>query len=323
MRPGFTLICAAASMAVATAFSPAHAQSDYPNRPIKVVIGFAAGSGADILTRFYAAQFAKASEQSVVVENRPGAVGILAANVVNAAKPDGYTMLWAGNSIMVGGKHLVKDFPFDPEKAFIAAGAFLETPFVLAVGQDSPAKTVQELVNLLKGKTRIRSAYTNPTGLVSTELFKARTGTQSTPVSYKTTADAIPDLVNGTLDYMILDGTFAVAQAKAGRIRVLAATSSQRIAAMPEVPTMEQAGVKDYVFSPWWGIYLPAGTPPEVVAKVESLIGGIARSPEAAAFLNTLAGLPVLDNSKEMTERLRGDRKTWDELAVAANLQPQ
>ena len=86
---------------------------------------------------------------------------------------------------------------------------------------------------------------------------------------------------------------------------------------------MEQAGVKDYVFSPWWGIYLPAGTPPEVVAKVESLIGGIARSPEAAAFLNTLAGLPVLDNSKEMTERLRGDRKTWDELAVAANLQPQ
>jgi len=314
---------AVAGLMLAPLIRDGHAQQDYPNKPIHVVIGFAAGSGADILTRFYAAKFAEVSGQSVVVENRPGAVGIVAANVVAQSKPDGYTMLWAGNSIMVGGKYLVKDFPFDAEKAFIPAGAFLETPFVIAVGAQSPAKSVAELVALLKGKSQIRSAYTNPTGQVSTELFKARTGTQSTSISYKTTADAIPDLTNGTLDYMILDGTFAVGQVKAGRIRVLAATSGQRIAALPEVPTMQEAGVKDYVFSPWWGIYLPAGTPQPIVDKIETWIGEIAKMPEAAKFLDTLSALPVLDNAKEMTARLKADRTTWDQLAAAANLKPE
>ncbi len=312
----------AAACLASTLVLPAAAQ-DYPNKAVHVVIGFAAGSGADILTRFYATKFGEALGQPVVVENRPGTVGVIAATVVTKAKPDGYTMLWAGNSIMVGGKYLVKDFPFDAEKDLIPAGAFLETPFVLAVGAQSPAKSVAELVTLLKGKPKNLSAYTNPTGLVSTELFKARTGVQSTSVSFKTTADAIPDLVNGTLDYMILDGTFAVGQVKAGRIRVLAATSGQRITALPDVPTMSEAGVKDYVFSPWWGVYLPAGTPPAVVAKVERTMQEIARSPEASKFLDTLAALPVLDNAKEMTERLRSDRGTWDKLAVAADLKPE
>jgi tripartite-type tricarboxylate transporter receptor subunit TctC len=300
----------------------AFAQQDYPSRPIHVVIGFAAGSGADILCRFFVAKLAEISGQSVVIENRPGAVGVIAGNLVAKAKPDGYTILWCGNSIMVGGKYLVKDLPFDPVKEFVSAGAFLETPFVIAVGASSPVKSVSELIAHLKSKTRNRSAYTNPTGQLSTALFKVLTGVESEPVSYKTTADAMADLSDGTLDYMILDGPFSVGQVKSGRIRALAATSAQRITALPDVPTMQEAGVKDFVFSPWWGAYLPAGTPQPVVDKVAGWMNQMARAPESAKFLGTMAGLPVLDNPKEMDARLQHDRGVWDKLAAAAKLQP-
>jgi tripartite-type tricarboxylate transporter receptor subunit TctC len=231
-------------------------------------------------------------------------------------------MLWAGNSIMVGGKYLVKDLPFDPVKEFIPAGAFLETPFVLAVGAQSPAKSVSELVALIKPKKQNRAAYTNPTGQLSTALFKTRTGIEAEPVSYRTTADAMPDLVNGTLDFMILDGTFAVGQVKSGRIRALAATSAQRITALPDVPTMQEAGIADYVFSPWWGAYLPAGTPQPIVDKISGWMNQMARAPESAKFLDTMAAMPVLDDPKQMLERLQRDRGMWDRLAAAANLSP-
>jgi tripartite-type tricarboxylate transporter receptor subunit TctC len=313
---------ALATAALAALGGTAVAQQDYPNRPLHVVIGFAAGSGADILTRFFAARLAELAGQSTVVENKPGAVGVIAGNVVAKSKPDGYTMLWAGNSIMVGGKYLVKDLPFEPEKEFVVAGAFLETPFVIAVSAQSPAKSVSELVALLKSKKQNRAAYTNPTGQLSTALFKVRTEIEAEPVSYKTTADAIPDLANGTLDFMILDGTFAVGQVKSGKIRALAATSGQRITALPDVPTMQEAGIADYVFSPWWGAYLPVGTPQAIVDKISGWMNGMARAPDSAKFLDTMAALPVLDNPQQMAERLKKDRGMWDRLAAAANLQP-
>ena len=169
-------VCVGAIAAMACAFASAASAQDYPSRPIHVVIGFAAGSGADILTRFYANKLAEVSGQSTVVENRPGAVGIIAATVVAKARSDGYTVLFSGNTIMAGGRHLVKDFPFDPDKDLVPAAAFLETPFVLAVSAKSGANSVAELVTLLKSKTRNKSAYTNPTGLLSTELFKMKTG---------------------------------------------------------------------------------------------------------------------------------------------------
>jgi tripartite-type tricarboxylate transporter receptor subunit TctC len=290
---------------------------------MKVVIGFAAGSGADILTRFYAAKLGDLSGQSVVVENRPGAIGIMAGGVVAKAKPDGYTMMFSGNSMMAAGRWLVKDFPFDPDREFVPAAAMLETPFVLAVPAQSPTKTVAELVAILKPKSDNRSAYTNPTALVSTELFKMRTGVKSQTVSYRTAADAIPDLANGTLDFMILDGTFAVGQAKAGKIRILAATSAQRITALPDVPTMMEAGVPDYAFSPWWATYLPAGTPQPIVDKIAAWITTIAKSPDTAKFLDTMAAMPVVDDAAGIRARLKKDSETWNRLGAAANLQPQ
>jgi tripartite-type tricarboxylate transporter receptor subunit TctC len=308
---------------VVSALVGAAGADDYPNRPIHVVIGFAAGSGADILTRFYAGKLAEVSGQSTVVENRPGAVGVIAATVVTKAKPDGYTVLFSGNTIMAGGRHLLKDFPFNSDKDLVPAAAFLETPFVLAVSAKSPAHSIAELVTLLKSKPRNKSGYTNPTGLLSTELFKAKTGVESESVSYKTTADAIPDLADGTLDYMILDGTFAVGQVKAGRIRALAASTNRRITALPDLPTMEEAGVPDYHFSPWWAAYLPGGTPPAIVGKVEAWMGAISKTDEAAKFLDTMAALPVIGDANWVRARIASDRAVFDRLAAAAHLEPQ
>ena len=308
---------------VVSALVGAAGADDYPNRPIHVVIGFAAGSGADILTRFYASKLAEISGQSTVVENRPGAVGVIAATVVTKAKPDGYTVLFSGNTIMAGGRHLLKDFPFDSGKDLVPAAAFLETPFVLAVSAKSPAHSIAELVTLLKSKPRNRSGYTNPTGLLSTELFKAKTGIESESVSYKTTADAVPDLADGTLDFMILDGTFAVGQVKAGRIRALAASTNRRITALPDLPTMEEAGVPDYHFSPWWAAYLPGGTPPAITGKVEAWMGAISKTDEAAKFLDTMAALPVIGDANWVRARIASDRAVFDRLAAAAHLEPQ
>jgi tripartite-type tricarboxylate transporter receptor subunit TctC len=307
----------------ASALAGAARAEDYPTRPIHVVIGFAAGSGADILTRFYASKLAEISGQSTVVENRPGAVGVIAATVVTKAKPDGYTVLFSGNTIMAGGRHLLKDFPFDSDKDLVPTAAFLETPFVLAVSAKSSAHSIAELVALLKSKTRNKSGYTNPTGLLSTELFKAKTGIESEPVSYKTTADAVPDLADGTLDFMILDGTFAVGQVKAGRIRALAASTNRRITALPDLPTMEEAGVPDYHFSPWWAAYLPGGTPPAIVGKVEAWMGAISKTDEAAKFLDTMAALPVIGDANWVRARIASDRAVFDRLAAAAHLEPQ
>jgi tripartite-type tricarboxylate transporter receptor subunit TctC len=319
--PRFRLGAIAATLG---AFASASVAQDYPSRPIHVVIGFAAGSGADILTRFYANKLAEVSGQSTVVENRPGAVGIIAATVVTKAKPDGYTVLFAGNTIMAGGgRYLVKDFPFDADKDLIPTAAFLETPFVLAVGAKSSANSIAELVALLKSKTRNKSAYTNPTALLSTELFKMKTGIESEPVGYKTAADAIPDLADGTLDFMILDGTFAVGQVKAGRIRALAATTNRRITALPDVLTMQEAGIADYHFSPWWAAYVPTGTPPAIVAKLEGWVGTISKTAEAAKFLDTVAALPVIGDADWVRARIAEDRPLIDRLAQAANLQPQ
>ncbi len=288
---------------------------DYPSRPIHVVIGFAAGSGADILTRFYAGKLAEASGESTVAENRPGAIGVIAATVVTKAKPDGYTVLFSGNTIMAGGRHLVKDFPFDSDKDLVPTAAFLETPFVLAVSAKSSATTVGELIGLLKGKSRNRSGYTNPTGLLSTELFKTKTGVDSESVSYKTTAEAIPDLADGALDFMILDGTFAVGQVKTGRIRALAASTNRRLTALPDLPTMEEAGIPDYHFSPWWAAYVPGGTPLAIAARIEGWMSAISKTGEGAKFLDTMAALPVIGDANWVRARIASDRAVFDRLA--------
>ena len=196
------------------ALSQADAQP-YPNRRITLVVGYAAGSGADILARFYANKLADETGQTVVVENKPGANGLIGAQGVKQAKPDGYTLLFSPSAGMAGGKFLNANLPYDPQKDFIIAAPLLDVAFALTVGASSPAKNVGELTALLKGKPKARYGTSNSTGIAATQVYKTLMGFEAQEVVYKSTADSIADLADGTLDFSFIDGVFALAQQKA------------------------------------------------------------------------------------------------------------
>lgn len=297
--------------------------AEWPSQPIKLYVGFPAGSGADIFARHFANKLSKLAPVPVILENRPGATGNLATGAVFRAKPDGYSVLLAANSNMAGSKFLFKNLPFDTERDFIPAAAFGQIGFILVVGPETTSRTLSELTNLLKSNSQIKYGYTNQTSQFSTEYLKAKIGLSAVPVPYRTAPDALPDVVDGTLDFMIMDGAFAAANIKAGRLRALAVTTKKRLDDFPEVPTMEEAGVSDYDFVSWWAAYLPAGTPTPIVEKIGAWFNIISRDPDTRQFLRTIAGQPLQDNGLEARQRLADEAKKWEFVVKAAGIQAQ
>ena len=305
----------------AMSVTAAQAQT-YPDRRITLSIGFAAGSGADILARYYAAKLGDEIGQTVVVENKPGANGIIAAQGVKQSKADGYTLLFSPSAGMAGGKFLYANLPYEPQKDFVIVAPLLDVAFTLTVGASSPAKSVAELTELLKKKPNARYGTSNSTAIAATEVYKTLMGFTAQQVVYKTTSDAINDLADGTLDFMFIDGVFALSQQKTGKLRILATTSA-KIEGAPDVPTMREAGVGKYAFAVWWMIMTPAGTPPEVVTKLNAVFTKISEMPETKKFLDTTASVPLKGTPAEMVVKLEKDIETWAEIAKAGNIVPQ
>jgi tripartite-type tricarboxylate transporter receptor subunit TctC len=323
LRSGKALLaCAAVIVATITQASAQSAAQDYPNRPIRAVIGLPAGSGADIMCRWFTTKIAELTGRTIVAENKPGAFSSIGHSVVASSKPDGYTVLLAANVIMSGGRHFLKDLPYDP-RAFVPSAGMTETPFVVAVAGSSPINTIADLVARLKAKDRNRYGYANVIGLVATAYLKELTGIVAEPVSYRVTTDAVPDIENGTLDFMIMDGAFSIGPSKAGKIKILAVTGEQRLAAMPDVPTMAEAGIKNFSFGPFWAAYFPAGTPADAVEKFGTWMTQVAKSPETKTFLDAMALLPFVADPTVIRARLDEDTKKWDWLAKAANIKPE
>jgi len=295
---------------------------NYPDRRITLVVGYAAGSGADILARYYAAKLSDETGQTVIIENKPGANGMIGAQSVKQAKPDGYTLLFSPSAGMAGGKFLYANLPYDPQKDFIIVAPLLDVAFALAVGANSPAKSVAELTALLKSKPGARYGTSNSTGIAATELYKTIMDFKAQQVAYKTTADALGDLADGTLDFMFVDGVFALSQQKAGKVRMLATTSA-KIEGAPEVPTMREAGVGSYGFAVWWMIMAPAGTPPDVVGKLNAVFTKIADMPETREFLSKTASVPLKGTPAEMVVKMAKDIETWADIAKTGNIVPQ
>jgi tripartite-type tricarboxylate transporter receptor subunit TctC len=313
---------AATAVVAGLAFANASQAQTYPDRRITLVVGFAAGSGADILARYYANKLADETGQTVIVENKPGANGIIAAQAVKQAKPDGYTLLFSPSAGMAGGKFLYANLPYDAQKDFIIAAPLLDVAFALTVGANSPAKTVAELTEILKKKPTARYGISNSTGIAATQVYKTLMDFKAQDVVYKSTADSIGDLADGTLDFSFIDGVFALAQQKQGKLRILATTSA-KIAGAPDVPTMREAGVGNYGFAVWWMIMTPAGTPADVVNKLNAVFTKIADMPETQTFLANVASIPLKGTPAEMVVKLEKDIVTWAEIAKAGNIVPQ
>ncbi len=318
------ILTGAGALALGGLSTPAFAQAtNWPSRPIHVSLGFAAGSGADILVRYFTNKLEKLAGQPVIVENRPGATGNIATRYVVKSDPDGYNILFTGNSGITAAPYLFKELPFDTMKDIKPVASFAAIAFVLVVSPKSPINSVEELIVKLKAKQDNIFGYTNPTGIFSAETIKKITGIPAKPVAYKTTAEALRDIVDGTLDFMVMDGTFAAGQLRQGNLKGLGVTTRERAPSFPDIPPLREAGVPGFDFSPWWAAYVPAATPQPIVDKLEGWFHEINRLPETAKFLETVGSISQDDGSKAALARLQAEIPQWPELVKAAGIEPQ
>jgi tripartite-type tricarboxylate transporter receptor subunit TctC len=316
------VVAVATSAAILT--SSAIAQ-EYPTREIRAICNFAVGGGGDILVRYFSDQLSKQLGRPVIVENRPGAQGNIATDLLAKSKPDGYTiMITPGSSTLAAAPYLSKTLPFDPIKDIQPVTTIAKLNFAFAVSANNPARNMAELREQLRKKPNHGSWGTsNNTGQVSGELFKEMSGLQSLFVNYKTTGQALTDLLGGQLDFMVFDATFLATQVKGGKIRLLAVTGATRTETLPDVPTMQEAGFKGYDISAWWGVVVPAGTPQPIVNRLESVFNQIVRSNETKEFLARVATDPLLGNQKMMAAMVQKDMERWKQWVKLAKIEPQ
>jgi len=315
------LACAIAGLVGAVA-TGARAD-DYPSRAVQVYVGFPPGSGADILTRFYADRMATALKQAVVVQNKPGANGNIAAEGVARARPDGYTLLFGPSAAMAGGKYLYKNMPVDALKDLAMVAPLNELGFVLTVGPTSSFRTVQDLTSYLKANPNRSYGTANSMGIGSALLYLNSAGVSAQNVGYRTTADGERDLESGLLDFLWVDSVYGATRIKDGRLRGLAVTTTRRLPQLENVPTMQEAGFANYAITGWWMVLAPAGTPPDIVNRLNAVISDISRTDEAKAFFANLASVPLIETPAGATRKLVDDTKQWGLIAKLGNIQPQ
>jgi len=299
---------------------------DYPVRDLRSICNFSAGSGADIVVRYYSDKLSKLAGKPVVVENRPGAQGLLATDYVAKSKNDGYTILITpASSTLATAPHIFKHVPFDPLKDFQPVTTIASLAFVVAVDASKPIKTIDELVATVKAKTGNGFYGTGSnTGQVAAELFKEKRGLKTEYVPYKVTTDALTGLLLGQVDWISYDATWAVTQREPkGRLRILAVTSAKRAGALPDVPTLTELGFGEFDITPWWAVVVPAGTPRPIVDKLAGWFNQITAEQDTREFLARTAFDPMPGSPEQMQDLLKSDSARWKGYVELAKIQPQ
>jgi tripartite-type tricarboxylate transporter receptor subunit TctC len=295
---------------------------DYPAREIRSICNFAAGSGADIVVRFYSDALAKLAGRPVIVENKPGAQGLLATDYVAKSKPDGYTILITpASSTLAIAPHLFKKLPFDPVKDFAPVTTLLTLSFTITVDAAGPHRTLADLVAALKAKpgNGFYGTQSN-SGQVAAELFKERSGLQTVYVPFKVTGEAHTNLLGGAIDFMSVDSTWASTAAK---VRILAVTSAKRNSSLPEVPTLAELGYGDFDITPWWGALVPAGTPRPVVERLAGWFNQVNALPETKQFLARQAAEAFPGSPDSMAALMKTEVERWGRYVKLAKIEPQ
>ena len=264
----------------------AQAQS-YPTRPVRVIVGLPAGSGGDVIVRFYADKLSELAGKPVIVENKPGMILSAGADAVAKAPADGYTVLiTSATSSHAANLFLFKKLPYDPIKDFTPVATLQKGYFILVVRADAPWKTVAELTEALQQKGNKASyAYGSPPALAAAELYKARAGLQAVGIPYKTSVASLSEMFSGELDFQFMDSTQGTVLLHSGKVRGLAITSGQRVPGV-ELPTMaEAANIPEFDIAPAWGVFLPANAPAPIVARLEAWFAEIVAMDATRQFL--------------------------------------
>ena len=313
-----------AALVAAAAMPHALAQGRYPDKPLNFIVPFAAGSATDQLARAIGNSVTEQTKQPVVVENKAGASGMLAAQAAAKATADGYTVLITTNTTHAANEHLYKKLSYDPVRDFTPVTGLGKGGQVLVVRPDSPYKSVADIVAAArKNPGKLTFASGSSSSRVAGELFKQLSGTYILHIPYKSNPNALTDLLGGQIDMMITDTATGLPQIKGGKLRALGVSTTRRIPLLPEVPTIAEAGVKGYDMGYWFAAYVPANTPAPVVARLRELLVNATKAPAAKAFFDGSGAEAWTTTPEELAKFQVAETGKWGKVIKAAGIEAE
>ncbi|HVG50441.1 MAG TPA: tripartite tricarboxylate transporter substrate binding protein [Xanthobacteraceae bacterium] len=294
---------------------------DFPkSKPISFICAFPPGSGADIQVRYLADKMSQVVGQTILVENKPGAAGNIAAEYVVRSRPDGFTVYVHSGSATAGNMHLFKNPPFDVRTALQPVASISKAPFVLTVLKDYPANDIRALTEILKKKGAAANYAASATSAkIMGEIYKQRAGLETVDVSYRTGQDALNDMAGGRVEFAPFDAAFAMSQAREGRVRVLAVSAGERTRAMPDVPTMREQGVEMNQLG-WWGGFVAAGTPEPIVQQWNGYFKELLSRKDVIDFHTQIGADVFISSPKETHDLLKATVDEWAEFVKIAKI---
>lgn len=296
---------------------------DYPSRPIRLIVPYAAGGGADTVARIVAKRVGETIGQPLVIENRGGAGSIIGTDMVAKAEPDGYTLLLGQSGPISINPAVYKDLRYDPVKDFSPITMTTAYPYILVVNAKNPARSLQDFVSAAKAKVGALNYGTTGVGAANhlvSELFSSKAGLKMTHIPYKGTALAVADLLSGQIDMVFSDPSSVLQHMQAGTLRGLAVTSPRRSSVSPEVPTVAESGYPGFEALAWHGILAPADTPSSIVQKLKQHIADALKHPETNILLVKQAMEPIGNSPNEFAAFIFKDIETWKAVAKEANI---
>ena len=318
MRKSLLVLVAAMS----ALFSAALYADDYPSRSVTIVNVFGAGGGSDTVCRIIANKLGPALGQPVIVEDRPGADGALAALYVHHQPADGYTLMMATNSPLSADPYLHKDVNYDPVKDFVPITRVGSFTLMLVVDPKLPIHSVQQMIDYAKANPgKLTYASGNTAGIVALETIKHDAGISMLHVPYKSTAPALEDIIGGRVSMMLADFTSAMPHVNAGTVRPIAVSRIRRSTLFPDLPTMDEAGIKGFNLDTWAGLVAPAGTPPQIVAKLNGALRPIIDSPEVQARFKNVGFEGFSSTPEELGNFIKAQLALWGKMIKDANVQ--
>ena len=299
------------------------AQAQYPNKPIRLVVPFAAGSATDSIARLVSQALIERLGQPVIVDPKPGASGQIAAEFVAKSAPDGYTLFMTTNTSHSANPAMFKKLPYDPIKDFAPVLLLGEVPFALVVNNAVPVKTTAELIAYAKanpGKLNYGSSGVGSTTHLSGEVLGSMTGTKLVHIAFRGGSLAIVAVLAGDVQMMFANLSDALPQIKSGKLRPLGVTTARRVLQLPELPTIAEAGLPGFDVAPWNGLVAPGKTPPEIVARISDAVQRIAREPSFRDKMFEIGSEPVGDTAEQYRATIRNDIQRWSKIVKEAGI---
>ena len=307
-------------LALVTAAALPAAAQDYPNKPIRIIIGYSAGGGNDIIVRVMTPELSKGLGQPVIVDNKPGAQSIIAAEHVAKQPADGYTILMGPSGPMTINPATYSRLSYDPVRDFTPISMICSFPLLLVVDPKLPVKSVKELIDYAKANPG-KSNYASSAGIfqIASEMFKQRTGTKIEMITYKSSGESAQSVISGQVMMTLIDPPPVSGPLKSGTVRGLAVTSPQRHPSWPELPTLKEAGV-DMEVPVWTAFFAPAKTPPAIVARLQKEVARVVQTPEVKERFAGMGLDPVGGSSEDLGKQVASDIQKWTAVARAANI---